>query len=132
LGNVIFDLNSPHLAAVVDWELATLGDPNVDLGHLLCTWPDDSDPGFFDLESWDGLPTQQDLVAHYAERARRSVEHVGWYETLACYRLAIIIEGTHVRAMVGEATAEVGERLHRNAVALVRRAQRRIAATLSR
>ena len=120
--NVLVRDDAPQLAAVVDWELCTIGDPLLDLGHLLATWPGDGAGGVG--EGIADLPSKSELVAHYAERSPRSVEHVDWYHVLAAYRLGIILEGTHARAFAGKAPKDVGDLLHATTVGLFERALR--------
>ena len=129
LANVLFSPGGPELAAIVDWELSTVGDPLLDLGGLLATWPDPSGRGAIagSVEPWEGFPTAAELVARYAERSPRSVDAIRWYEVLACYRLAIILEGTHARACAGKADRAVGDALHAVALALLERARARSA-----
>ena len=127
LANVLFDPASPRLLAMVDWELSTIGDPLVDLGQLLATWPADDDPTpvFTKVDPWDGFPGPDELVRRYAEGTERDLSAVRWYEVLACYRLGIILEGTHARACAGKASKEVGDLLHAVTLALFDRATRR-------
>jgi aminoglycoside phosphotransferase (APT) family kinase protein len=124
LANVMFRFDAPELAAVVDWELATVGDPLLDLGWLLATWPrpDGSHHHQNKIRPWDGFPVADELVARYAARSARDVGAIRWYAVLACYKLGIILEGSHARACAGLATMETGQRLHRSAVALFERA----------
>lgn len=127
LANVLFSTGGPELAAVVDWELSTLGDPLVDLGQLLATWPDrDEGRALLRVEPWEGFPGPDELVARYAAGSDRDLAAVRWYEVLACYRLGIILEGTHARAAAGEAPSEVGDLLHETTLSLFARALRRI------
>jgi aminoglycoside phosphotransferase (APT) family kinase protein len=124
LANVMFRNDGPELAAIVDWELATIGDPLIDLGWLLATWPaGDGGESTVRVEPWEGFPTAEELVAHYGERSARDLSAVDWYKVLACYKLGILLEGTHARACAGKAPADVGERLHGRAVRLFERAQ---------
>jgi aminoglycoside phosphotransferase (APT) family kinase protein len=129
LANVLCSPARPALAAVVDWELTTIGDPLVDLGWLLATWPseDDASARAVRVEPWDGFPTPADLVARYAERSDRDLSAIAWYEVLACYKLGIILEGTHARAAAGLADPAVGDHLHAQALGLFARASQRIA-----
>lgn len=122
--NVLVRPDAPDLAAIVDWELCTIGDPMLDLGHLLATWPpDDDDPAAGAVGGGiDGLPTKAELVDRYAERTGRAVDDAGWYHVLAAYRLGIILEGTHARAFAGKAPKEIGDMLHATTVGLFERA----------
>lgn len=124
LSNVMFRNDGPELAAIVDWELATLGAPLIDLGWVLATWRHEADGSFFDLGPWNGFPTPAEFVAHYSAHAAQPAEHVDWYAIFACYKLAIIIEGTHARASAGKAPRETGDRLHDRACWLFARARR--------
>lgn len=127
LKNVMFAEDGPQLAAIIDWELATIGDPMLDLGWLLATWRDQGAPASeaqIVVEPWHSFPTTDELVARYAEVSGRDVSHAGWYAVLACYKLAILLEGTHARARAGKAPAEIGERMHRSAIRLLTKAAR--------
>ncbi|MCB2047487.1 MAG: phosphotransferase family protein [Novosphingobium sp.] len=124
LANVMYRNDSPELAAIIDWELATIGDPLIDLGWVLATWPQGPDGGMLSIEPWNGFPTAEELVSHYAAHATRSVERVDWYGVFACYKLGILLEGTYARACAGKAPQDVGERLHKRAKWLFERARR--------
>lgn len=131
LANVLCAPDRPALAAIVDWELTTIGDPLLDLGWLLATWPDPEGPvmGSVGVQPWDGFPTADELVARYAASSDRDLSAVAWYEVLACYKLGIILEGTHARAFAGKAPKETGDMLHTTTLGLFARARRRIAAS---
>jgi aminoglycoside phosphotransferase (APT) family kinase protein len=122
--NVLIAPDRGAVAAIVDWELATLGDPLLDLGHLLATWPG---PGSPMAVPGAGLPTRDEVIARYALGTSRPLDDVDWYQVLACYRLGIILEGTHARAQAGQAPPEVGRLLHAHTVALLEQAHRLIA-----
>lgn len=125
LANVMFRLDGPELAAIVDWELATIGDPLIDLGWVLAGWPDDDGAGSplgMRIEPWNGFPTGRELVARYAERSTRDLGAIGWYTVFACYKLGILLEGTHARACAGLAPRATGEALHAGAIGLLARA----------
>ena len=128
LSNVLFRHDSPELAAIVDWELTTIGDPLLDLGWLLATWSESAepDPAAVSVKPWKGFPTIDELVDHYRGRTTRDVSAIGWYGVLACYKLGIILEGTHARACAGKAPVATGDRLHAQTIALFQRAQRMI------
>jgi len=126
VANVLYRFDGPELAAIIDWELATIGDPLLDLGWLLALWPDDAgnlpDPEIA-IEPWQGFPTASELVAHYGRMSMRDLAILPWFAVLACYKLGIILEGTHARACAGKAEKEMGDRLHAVAVRLLARAQ---------
>jgi aminoglycoside phosphotransferase (APT) family kinase protein len=124
LANVMFRRDGPELAAIVDWELTTIGDPLVDLGWMLATWPDSSGQtlGAVGAVPWDGFPTAAELVERYALGSRRDLGAIRWYAVLGCYKLGILQEGTYARAFAGKAPMAQGERLHRATVGLFERA----------
>ncbi|MEN9808035.1 MAG: Aminoglycoside phosphotransferase [Pseudomonadota bacterium] len=119
--NVLFRHDGGELAAVVDWELVTIGDPLLDLGHLLCSWPR---RGITSVVGFNppGLPSQDEVIAHYAAHSSRDLGNLLWYRVLACYRLGLILEGTHARACAGLAPKETGDRLHASTVSLFEQA----------
>lgn len=123
IGNVLFH-DDGRLSAILDWELASLGDPLLDLGRLLAAWPtpDGEGPLSLKVEPWQGFPVREELVERYAAGSGRSLANLLWYEVLACYKLGIILEGTHARACAGLVDAATGDRLHRSAVGLIERA----------
>lgn len=129
LANVMFRHDGPEVAAIVDWELSTIGDPLIDLGWLLATWPEDDGtrPGSpVVVHPWAGFPTQKELIGRYAEGTKRDMRAVDWYAVLACYKLGIILEGSHARAFAGKAPKAIGDRLHATTIGLFERALSRI------
>lgn len=118
--NVLMRRDRPALAAVVDWELVTLGDPLLDLGHLLATWPTTDGPGV--TLSASGLPSHDEVIARYGAASGRDLGELPWYRVLACYRLGLILEGTHARACAGMAPKEIGDQLHAHTVSLLEQA----------
>ena len=124
LANVLFRPDGPQLAAIVDWELTTIGDPLLDLGWLMATWPEtaEGEAGNVSVKPWDGFPTIDELIARYAEQTERDMTHMRWYGVLACYKLGIILEGTNARAAAGKAEKATGDALHNQTLGLFRRA----------
>lgn len=124
IGNVMFSLDSGEVAALVDWELATIGDPLIDLGWIIATWPDPDGTQTLLLEGTEGAayPTIEELIRHYGERSSRDLSHISWYGVLGCFKLGIILEGTYARYCAGKAPKDVAERLHASALRLIERA----------
>lgn len=123
LANVMYRHDSGELAAIVDWELATVGDPLIDLGWLLATWPGPiGAPAAVSVTPWEGFPTSAELVEHYAARSSRDLSNINWYAVFAGYKLGILQEGTYARACAGQADREIGERQHVRACAAFERA----------
>lgn len=116
LANVMFSPSGPELVAIVDWEMCTVGDPLLDLGWLLATWPV-LPP--HELQPSDGFASKAELIARYASRSPRPLDDILWYEVLANYKLGVILEGTHARARAGLVPAAVGEQLHGMALMLI-------------
>ena len=136
LSNVMIAPDAPRVTAIVDWEMCTIGDPLLDLGNLLGTWPigPDGTPGdpagsggFGGIGPADGLPRPAELVARYAEHTDRDTAAVPWYVAMACFKLGIVLEGTHARACAGKAPVAVGDLLHATTLGLFARAQTVIA-----
>ena len=129
IANVLFDRASPTLKALLDWELSTIGDPLLDLGWLLATWSETEtiEPEDVGVEPWTGFPTHRELVAEYSKCSSRDLTNVGWYAVLACWKMAIVVEGTYARALDGQAPPDTGIRLHKKAQGLIARAERWVA-----
>jgi aminoglycoside phosphotransferase (APT) family kinase protein len=124
IGNVMYCSESSKLKAIVDWELSTIGDPLVDLGHIVATWHNSGGPNLSVLrvEPWDGFPSAEELISRYKETGSHDLSNIDWYIVLACYRLAIIVEGTYARACAGDGSMKVGIMLHETAMLLMQRA----------
>lgn len=125
LANVLYRPDGPEIAAIIDWELVSIGPPLLDFAWLLATWPGPGGSGplpMVRVEPWDGFPSAGELVSRYAARTGRDLEHLAWYAVLACFRLGIILEGTNARAAAGLAHRGTGDALRRAAVGLFERA----------
>jgi aminoglycoside phosphotransferase (APT) family kinase protein len=97
--NVMFAHGAPaRLAAIVDWEMTTVGDPLLDLGWVIQGWPRDDEElsgrGYVPME---GMPKRSELLAHYTEVSGRPTDEADYYEILAGFKLAIVLEGQYSR-----------------------------------
>jgi aminoglycoside phosphotransferase (APT) family kinase protein len=94
-----------EIAAVVDWELCTLGDPLADVGMLLVYWSEPGDelmPLFDPPTTAPGFPTREFVRTRYAERSGRDLAEIDFYVALACWKLAVILEGVFSRYAAGQ------------------------------
>ena len=94
-----------EVAAVVDWELCTLGDPLADVGLLLVYWSeagDDFMPLFAPATIAPGFPTRDEVKRRYAERSGRDLSQIDFFVALGYWKLAIILEGVYARYAAGQ------------------------------
>ncbi len=104
LDNLLIDPSTWQVAAVLDWEMATLGDPLADLGLLLVYWGNGSDALAAVAEPPSGLPgfgTGQDLADRYADRTGADLTTLPWYVAFGYFKLAVILEGVRFRYSQG-------------------------------
>lgn len=122
--NVMFSPTGPDVVAIVDWEMSTIGDPLQDLGWMLATWHQPGkDPVLpNELMASSGLPTPAELIERYARNTERDLSQIDWYTVLACFKLAVILEGSNARADAGLAPRDIGDMLHATAAGLIERA----------
>ncbi|BBY58184.1 putative aminoglycoside phosphotransferase [Mycolicibacterium sarraceniae] len=122
--NVMFSPTGPELAAIVDWEMCTIGDPLLDLGWMLATWyaPGRESVLGNALMSAGDLATPDELVERYSQNSTRDLSDIDWYTVMACFKLGIILEGSNARAAAGLAPKEIGDHLHIATVRLFERA----------
>ena len=99
--NVMFHHGAPgRLAAIVDWEMGTIGDPKLDLAWALQGWPEDTSQAKQELSYIDitGMPGRSELLGLYADRSGRQVDDFDYYLVLARWKLAIVLEQGYQRA----------------------------------
>ena len=110
LDNTILDRTDPgRILAVVDWEMATLGDPLADLGLLQTYWDPVSEPvlGVRHAPSANaGFPTADGLAERYARASGRDIGDLRFYRALGYFKLAVIAEGIHQRYLAGGTVGE--------------------------
>jgi len=106
----------PDIAAVVDWEMSTLGDPLADLGLTLMYWADSADENWRTIgvgaavTSRPGFFSRAQLAARYAELTGRDVSGIGYYMAFGCFKLAVVLEGIHARYLQRKTVGEGFER----------------------
>jgi aminoglycoside phosphotransferase (APT) family kinase protein len=122
----------PWVAAVVDWELSTLGDPLADLATWLTYYAGPGEDGSAvpvatGLTGHEGFPTADELAHRYAERTGRDVSGLAYYRAFSDFRLAVILEGVHSRYLSGTSMGEGYDRVGPSVPKLVDRALARLA-----
>jgi aminoglycoside phosphotransferase (APT) family kinase protein len=107
--NVMASPDPPaRLAAIVDWDTGTIGDPLLDIGHLLARWTEPGEEPVIHVQAGgvEGYPSRAEMAARYAERTGRDLSALEFYEVLALFKLAVILEGTYARARAAGAPDE--------------------------
>ena len=109
--------DDPRISAILDWEMATLGDPFVDLGIFALYWDIADLPGGAEgavpsaVDPDAGYPSFDELVDVYAEQAGIRVPDLRWYRAFAAYKLAVILEGIHFRFQAGDTVGDGFDRM---------------------
>jgi len=102
--NVMFHHAAPaRMAAIVDWEMSTVGDPLLDLAWVLMAWPDPDEGSRRGYVDYTGMPSRDDLLQRYALRCGLPVEQIDYYVILARFKMACVLEGGYARYMQGGA-----------------------------
>jgi aminoglycoside phosphotransferase (APT) family kinase protein len=108
LDNVMLDPADPaRLLAVLDWEMCTVGDPLVDLGLLLCYWPQPGDPPILTgslspVTMSPGWLTRDEIVARYTAASGRDLTGINYYYLLAMFKLTVVLQQIYHRYHVGQ------------------------------
>ncbi|MGM1061965.1 phosphotransferase family protein [Saccharothrix sp. Mg75] len=106
LDNVLVTDDPLDIGAVLDWEMATLGDPLADVGLLCVYWNGigarEDDPITGTVPTLPGFATADEMVRRYAERSGADVSDLAWYTAFAYFKLAVILEGIHFRFTRGK------------------------------
>jgi aminoglycoside phosphotransferase (APT) family kinase protein len=107
--NVMYSHGAPaKLAAIIDWEMTTIGDPLLDLGWALTAWgPEADDTKYMRYVDYEGMPTRDELLEHYATVSGRPVDDIDYYVVLARFKLGIVLEKTAAAYNRGEASEAV-------------------------
>jgi len=109
IDNVVFDLANARIAGVLDWELATVGDPLMDLGSALAYWVDRDDEAAFAFlrrqpSHLPGMPTREEFLQRYLQLSGRQCADFTFYEVFGLFRLAVIIQQIWARYRAGQTT----------------------------
>lgn len=88
-----------RLAAIVDWDTGTIGDPLLDIGHLLARWTEPGEEPVITVQAGGlaGYPTRREMAERYEQRTGRDLAALPYYEALALFKLAVILEGGYSR-----------------------------------
>jgi aminoglycoside phosphotransferase (APT) family kinase protein len=132
IDNMVFDLGQKRLVGVLDWELATVGDPLMDLGSALAYWVDkDDEPMFASLRRQpshlDGMPTRREFIAKYLELSGCRCDDFTFYEVFGLFRLSVIIQQIWARYKAGQTTNPAFKGFGMGVNILINRAQGLIA-----
>jgi aminoglycoside phosphotransferase (APT) family kinase protein len=126
LDNMLVTLGAtPAVAAVVDWEMSTLGDPLADLGLSLVYWTDPGEEDWLPAASVTTAPgflTRAQLAAEYTRVTGRDLSRIGYYMAFGCFKLAVVLEGINARFLQHKTVGEGFEREGQAVAALIARA----------
>ena len=102
--NVMFHHGGPaRLAAIVDWEMATIGDPLLDLAWVLMTWPDPDEDRSGGYVDFTGMPSRDELMHRYASVSGLPVDAMDYYIVLGRFKMACVLEAGYARYVQGGA-----------------------------
>ena len=144
--NMVLDSsNQTKVIAVLDWEMATIGDPLADLGWLLSYWGDPGDPFPFPdyvpdgypspfntnnrLTAEKGFPDHETLISMYERKSGRTVKYLDFYIIFSVFKLSVILEGLYMQYLEQTAVNPQNARYEWEVPLLVDRLQRLISAT---
>jgi aminoglycoside phosphotransferase (APT) family kinase protein len=116
---------TPAIAAVLDWEMATVGDPRADLGYLLSFWPEpgEAHPVAGLVADREGFPSRAEMVAAWEQATGRTAGDLRWFVTLADWKLAVLLEASYHRHLAGSTDDPFFATLERGVPALLARAR---------
>jgi aminoglycoside phosphotransferase (APT) family kinase protein len=118
LDNALVDAETDRINAVVDWEMATLGDPLTDLALMLLyqRLAELAGGTVSDVSTAPGYLRESEILARYDAASHRDLGRFGFYLGLAAYKLAAILEGIHYRHLAGQTVGEgfdaIGDAIH--------------------
>lgn len=129
LDNTLCSADRPELLAVIDWEMATLGDPLTDLGLFLMFWGPRSEepPGFAHVQAVTRIPdvvSRRELARRWSQRTAIAVDNLNYYLCFAFWRLAAIVEGAYCLYREGKVDTPYARNLEFDVPALLAEARR--------
>lgn len=129
LDNVLMDLEAPKVRAILDWEMATLADPRVDVGLVTAMWNrDESLPVGFRfvqrVSNMSGVVSGTDLAQRWSDACGLSIDHLAFFQAFALWRLAAIVEGAYVLYRKGQVDGPYERGLEQDVPALLDAARR--------
>ena len=102
--NVMFSHgDEAKLAAIVDWEMATVGDPLLDLAWILMTWPNPDENRATGYVDFSGMPSREQLLDYYSNASGLPVDAIDYYIVLARFKMACVLEAGYARYVQGGA-----------------------------
>lgn len=129
LDNTLADKQLPKINAIIDWELATVGEPAMDVALALLFWGEKrvpQPPGFAHLQQISrhpGVVGRRELAAHWSQLTGRSIQHMDYYMALAAWRLAAIVEGAYCLYRHGKVSTAYAASLEYDVPALLTEAE---------
>lgn len=110
LDNCQFDPSNPdRVKSIFDWDMATLGDPLIDLGTLLGYWPEPGDPApraARPAGAQDAFPSRAEVIDRYAATTGLDMQRIGWYEAFALWKTAVVVQQIYIRYKRGQTQDE--------------------------
>ncbi len=112
LDNVMLAEDNPgRIVAVLDWEMTSVGDPLVDLGVMLCYWPESEDPparreAISPITAQPGWPSRAELLDRYHQKTDRELDNLAYYEVFGIFKLAVVLEQIYRRYHIGQTRDE--------------------------
>jgi aminoglycoside phosphotransferase (APT) family kinase protein len=112
LDNIMLDPANPgRVAAVLDWEMTSVGDPLIDLGIVMCYWPEPGDPlprknAISPLTTGPGWMSRAELMKRYHEKTGFELANMRYYEVFGLFKLAVVLQQIYYRYHVGQTSDE--------------------------